>query len=445
MPEQLLLLIAETLVIYGLILWAHAVRHKVGLTHFYVLIGALAALTFWLNDAGVAVDVDGMTFTIGSTVFHTALLLAVFVIYVFEGPRSTRITIATIITIALVVPAVAAILQWQMNEQAAMSYIPLPSLRLHAAFIFSLLADLVFLAVAWEFWARPKIAIHLWVRVFLTLLLLVSLDAVLFTTGAFFNELSYWSQLKGTLLSRVLTCIAVSPCLYSYLYWQRHNKALSVDMLPVLAIHQEMTDMRRELTRVEQEVEHHKQVGRQLESQVYTDELTQIANRRFFDFTFEHEWKRALRSHQPLAVIMCDIDHFKLYNDHYGHLQGDDCLRRVAQKIRDTLYRPADMVARYGGEEFIILLPETAMLDALDVADRICRAVQSLAIEHNKSVTYPFVTLSLGVASCQPNITPQSIALIEQADKALYNAKEAGRNRVSPHLKKITKAFMRIV
>ena len=135
MPEQLLFLIAETLVIYSLILWAHAVRHKVGLTHFYVLIGGLAALTFWLNDAGVAVDVDGMMFTIGSTVFHTALLLAVFVIYVFEGPRSTRITIATIITIALVVPAVAAILQWQMNEQAAMSYIPLPSLRLHTAFI----------------------------------------------------------------------------------------------------------------------------------------------------------------------------------------------------------------------------------------------------------------------------------------------------------------------
>ncbi len=447
MSHPLLVLIAEAMVVYLLVLWAHSSRTKVGLAHFYALLGGLTAIMSWITDAGVSVEVSGTTFMVGSTVFYPALLLAVFVIYVFDGPRATRVAISTIITMAITMPLVAIVLHWQMtDDQAAMSYIPLPSIRTNVASVLTMVADLIFLALAWEFWARPRVNMHLWLRVFLTLLAVMWLDVMLFMTGAFLQEHNYWDLVKGALWSRFIICLFASPFLYAYLHWQRRSLESPLDATrPVLAIHQDMEDMRRELSLAQQEAEHHKQLGKQLEAQVYSDELTQIANRRFFDYTFDSEWKRALRNHQPLAVIICDIDHFKLYNDHYGHVQGDECLRTVAQAIRQSLFRPGDMVARYGGEEFVVLLPETELVDAIDIAERIRRTVQALAIEHLKSESLPQVTLSLGVAYCHPQSTQAPMSLVEHADKALYRAKNAGRNRVWPHLKKVTKAFMRIV
>lgn len=159
------------------------------------------------------------------------------------------------------------------------------------------------------------------------------------------------------------------------------------------------------------------------------DGLTGIPNRRSFDEMLEREWKRAHRNKAALALIMIDIDFFKRFNDNYGHLAGDDCLKRVAQALQAALHRPADMIARYGGEEFSAILPETTQEGANTVAENLHNALMTLAIEHGHSEACPIVSISQGIAiseDCQFEDVTELMAL---ADKALYEAKEAGRNQ----------------
>lgn len=169
-----------------------------------------------------------------------------------------------------------------------------------------------------------------------------------------------------------------------------------------------------------------------LEQYALLDGLTGIANRRHFDDVFEKETRRCLREDQPLSVIMMDIDHFKGFNDHYGHGAGDQCLQRVARALGGALARPADSLYRYGGEEFIALLPGTDADGAHEVAERLRATVEALAITHEYSSAAAVVTLSLGTAT-QPPQGGSEIdreALLKRADEALYAAKVAGRNRV---------------
>jgi diguanylate cyclase (GGDEF)-like protein len=167
-----------------------------------------------------------------------------------------------------------------------------------------------------------------------------------------------------------------------------------------------------------------------LQNLATVDSLTGLANRRSLDEKLQHEWKCGQRNATPLAFILADVDHFKLYNDHYGHQKGDECLRLVAGAIAATVFRPADLTARYGGEEFAIIMPNTDLAGATAVAERICTAVRDLAIRHAASETSPRVSLSLGVAVRLPNAGNTPEMLIQAADSALYRAKSAGRNRV---------------
>lgn len=160
------------------------------------------------------------------------------------------------------------------------------------------------------------------------------------------------------------------------------------------------------------------------------DDLTQIANRRRFDDRLTQEWRRAQRDKTSLAVIICDIDFFKKYNDSYGHLRGDDTLYSVAQAIQATLKRPMDLVARYGGEEFAVILPATDAEGAERVALQIKAVVEELQIAHQSSRTSKCITLSFGAAAVVPSIDLLSKQLIEAADQALYRAKAKGRNRI---------------
>jgi diguanylate cyclase (GGDEF)-like protein len=178
-----------------------------------------------------------------------------------------------------------------------------------------------------------------------------------------------------------------------------------------------------------------------------TDVLTGVANRRQFDESLEREWRRARRTGDPLALLMIDVDHFKLFNDHYGHTAGDASLRGVAQAISGVSARPADLVARYGGEEFVALLPFTPRAGAAYVALKVLGAVAALGIEHDASSTSPHVTVSIG-AACYDDLSegwaPASAdsgfaadlgtrcsptALVQAADAAMYSAKRAGRAR----------------
>jgi len=161
-----------------------------------------------------------------------------------------------------------------------------------------------------------------------------------------------------------------------------------------------------------------------------TDPLTQVANRRYFEERLDKEWRRIVREQGEVAIIMIDVDHFKLYNDSLGHQQGDTCLTKVALSVRDSLRRPADIVARYGGEEFIVFLPNTTREGAVRVAEMIRENVINLDISHPSSETLELVSVSVGVGYCKPVDATKSRDLIAKADAALYAAKDAGRNRV---------------
>lgn len=168
-----------------------------------------------------------------------------------------------------------------------------------------------------------------------------------------------------------------------------------------------------------------------LRSQALIDGLTGVANRRCFDEALQTEWRRCQRNQLPLALLMMDIDHFKLYNDHYGHQAGDDCLRAVAAVLKAHLFRAHDLCARYGGEEFVCLLPECAAESASAKAEELRQAVANLGLPHQTSPTAAEVTISLGLAAVIPDECEQGAEdLLKAADSALYLAKRGGRNQV---------------
>ncbi|WP_062063291.1 diguanylate cyclase [Cellvibrio sp. OA-2007] len=174
-----------------------------------------------------------------------------------------------------------------------------------------------------------------------------------------------------------------------------------------------------------------KQQRDQLRSIALMDGLTGIANRRKFETALNRNWLQCARDRKPLSMFMIDVDYFKKYNDHYGHQEGDNCLKQIAQTIDTTLVRPSDLGARFGGEEFACLLPGTDRQGALYVAAKIEQAIRALAIPHQASDVANQVTVSIGCSTLSP--TPQSDAqqLIAQADEHLYNAKNNGRNQIS--------------
>lgn len=161
-----------------------------------------------------------------------------------------------------------------------------------------------------------------------------------------------------------------------------------------------------------------------------TDSLTGLSNRRYFDVVLNTEFYRLKRSKATLSLIMLDIDHFKKFNDTYGHLTGDECLKQIGNTLKVIVGRTADTVARFGEEEFIVILPETDVHGAINVAERIRSGVESLQINHSASDTAPYVTVSLGVVSVNPANVLTPTHIVETADKALYAAKNNGRNRM---------------
>lgn len=166
-----------------------------------------------------------------------------------------------------------------------------------------------------------------------------------------------------------------------------------------------------------------------LEELSFKDSLTGIANRRMFDTILDIEWTHAKRNRQPLSLIVLDIDYFKQYNDHYGHIKGDECLKQVAAILSEAATRFKDFFARYGGEEFVFILPETDDKSARRVAERCLQLIVDAQISHEYSAVSSFLTISMGVATVIPDRDIEPIEFIERADRLLYKAKEAGRNR----------------
>lgn len=170
------------------------------------------------------------------------------------------------------------------------------------------------------------------------------------------------------------------------------------------------------------------QANRELEKMARTDGLTQTANRRYFDYYLEVEWKRLIREQGKLTLILCDVDYFKAYNDTYGHQEGDRCLQHLAQILMDATQRPADLVARYGGEEFAIILPNTNTQGAIHIAQRIQATLRTVPLLSSGVSPPKPITVSLGIATIHPSTNTTIYAFIASADKALYAAKANGRN-----------------
>jgi diguanylate cyclase (GGDEF)-like protein len=209
----------------------------------------------------------------------------------------------------------------------------------------------------------------------------------------------------------------------------RHDlDALASDNLKLQAYAAEVEGNNRELVEIRHQLE---EKNRLLERLSSLDTLTGIANRRRFDAALRQEWRRSSRDETPLSLLFCDIDYFKRFNDTYGHQAGDACLVRVAQTMEDSLNRPADLAARYGGEEFVALLVDTEREGARLLAERIRERIESLQLEHRASTVAPYLTVSLGVATSLPRTTQPAADLVSCADRALYRAKQGGRNRVA--------------
>jgi diguanylate cyclase (GGDEF)-like protein len=179
-----------------------------------------------------------------------------------------------------------------------------------------------------------------------------------------------------------------------------------------------------------EDITERKKAEEQLRLHASMDGLTGIANRRHFDNIINLEWRRAMRSAKPISLIVVDVDYFKNFNDTYGHLAGDSCLQKIAHTIKDSLRRAGNFAARYGGEEFVVILPDTDAEGAYLFAEYLREKIENLNIEHNDSTAGKNVTVSMGVSTTVPEKDSPHDKLISLADKALYKAKQGGRNCV---------------
>jgi diguanylate cyclase (GGDEF)-like protein/PAS domain S-box-containing protein len=204
-----------------------------------------------------------------------------------------------------------------------------------------------------------------------------------------------------------------------YLQCEQSGKKISDSL--IILIYRDITERKR----AEEALEKANQILQRLAVQ---DGLTGIPNRRKFDETISNEWYRMQRDKTKLGVILCDIDFFKQYNDHYGHQKGDECLKKVAECLSANVHRPGDLVARYGGEEFVVLLPDTTVDGCRIIAEKMRVSIENLAIEHNKSTVSSTLTMSFGVAAFVPDGEFDPDRILIPADKALYRAKGNGRN-----------------
>jgi diguanylate cyclase (GGDEF)-like protein len=229
------------------------------------------------------------------------------------------------------------------------------------------------------------------------------------------------------LLENNLTSGAFTPGRIELLQMLSAQAAISIENSQLYAsLEQRVQERTRELSQATEQL---KAANEELEQLSYTDALTQVANKRHFQKVLEEEWRRAERTGCVLTVMLIDIDCFKLYNDNYGHIEGDRCLKAVASAISNTVCRVGDLLARFGGEEFVILLPHTSLDDARLVAGRVVESVRALAIPHHHSLAGNEVSISLGLAQAVPGQDADPLTLIDAADRALYMAKESGRNR----------------
>jgi len=215
-----------------------------------------------------------------------------------------------------------------------------------------------------------------------------------------------------------------------YLYKPISNEILKSKVKVFIKLNEQAKIIEEKTKALEEKIVQLELTEKKLNRLIRIDELTGVYNRRAFEEIFDLEWARTIRSNGSFSALMIDIDNFKVFNDTYGHLKGDNCLKNIAKIIERTLKRITDKVARLGGEEFVVLLPETDSKGAELIAEEIRKNIEDLKIVNEGVETYEFVTVSIGISSIIPTKFIDKNEFIDQADKALYTAKKNGRNMV---------------
>jgi diguanylate cyclase (GGDEF)-like protein len=235
----------------------------------------------------------------------------------------------------------------------------------------------------------------------------------------------------GSAIEMVLLAFALADRYHVIRLEKEHAQREALKAQQSLVENLQMSERILEI-RVTERTDELKRLNQRLAALSETDSLTGLANRRRFDDVLTTEWRRAQRLGQPLAVGLLDVDWFKAYNDHYGHLAGDDCLKRIATVLGDTVSRTSDLAARYGGEEFAFIAPGIDGEQALKLANRVCEALAASGLPHAGS-SFGHVTASVGVACIASSDVSTPQELVQAADEALYRAKAAGRNQAVMH------------
>jgi diguanylate cyclase (GGDEF)-like protein len=244
-------------------------------------------------------------------------------------------------------------------------------------------------------------------------------DGVWNETGAHFTFLAE----PG--LERTPWPYLIGAAVLALLAWLLIRRRMRAARLREAALEQEVQHRTEELLDTKRDLEEANRILRQL---AVEDPLTGVANRRAFEERLDQEWRRAARERHPLGILMIDVDRFKAYNDALGHAKGDECLIRVAQTLAGSLRRAGDLLARYGGEEFAAILPDTDVDELAALAESLRRRIEALSVLHPSSPVSDRVTVSLGGASAVPGHHDDSTEVVRTADRALYDAKRAGKN-----------------
>jgi diguanylate cyclase (GGDEF)-like protein len=412
----LVLLGAEALVVLVLVLFLFRLRPAFGLAPLYVCLGVFQVLQTMTSTVFVEVG-RGLLVSPGSAILFTMSLCVVLLVYIREDALETRKLIYALVISNAATGFLSMATAFQLRAGSALSLFDLPPeaftsaagmLILGSAL---LLADALLIPVIYELVAR-RIG-GLFRAMFVTMAIVSTFDTLLFVSTFFIRDPNYGTVLFSAIASKVFFSAAFCAGMATYLKaFEREGLSTGVgpaalDLFAVLTYRQRYERLAAEAAR---------------------DGLTGVFNRAHFETVLREEWLRSIQGRTPLSLVMADVDAFKAFNDRYGHPAGDECLRAVARALSGNL-RPLDMTARYGGEEFVVLLPATSATGARAVADALCAAVAMLGVVHD---AHPEgrVTISVGVATLDPDEASEAPALVAAADAALYRAKANGRNRV---------------
>lgn len=266
MNQTTLIFFVQSALIYLIIFGVHALRNKITRAPFYILLGAMTWIMWWITDAGLRVEIMGLSLLVGSTVYYSAILVGIFLVFLFDGTTATKRSIVIVIAVSVIVPVTSLIIHYHavLDPTSILAHVPIPDFRINTASILATVADLILLVVLWDLLSRIKSSLPLWARIFITLLAVMWLDVLLFGAGAFLGTEIFWINLKGTGITRFWTLITIFPFLWLYVSWQKKLISHDLDDLQTTDVLSEIADVKRELGSTKESLEEHKLIAQRL-------------------------------------------------------------------------------------------------------------------------------------------------------------------------------------